>query len=82
MTDADEMANEIASAAASSREITDWEELNAKTPLLRGIYGNGFERPSPIQRKAILPIFNKRDIIAQAHPGRGKRRVFLSAPCK
>lgn len=76
MTDADEMANEIASAAASSREITDWEELNAKTPLLRGIYGNGFERPSPIQRKAILPIFNKRDIIAQAQSGTGKTACF------
>lgn len=77
MTDADEMAtNEIANATASSREITDWEELNAKTPLLRGIYGNGFERPSPIQRKAILPIFNKRDIIAQAQSGTGKTACF------
>ena len=24
------------------REINDWEDLNAKTLLLRGIYANGF----------------------------------------
>ena len=30
--------------------ITSWEELtNIKNELLRGIYGYGFETPSPIQ---------------------------------
>jgi translation initiation factor 4A len=61
---------------ANGIEINDWEELNAKTELLRGIYGNGFERPSPIQRQAILPIFNKRDVIAQAQSGTGKTACF------
>lgn len=58
------------------REINEWEELNAKTPLLRGIYANGFERPSPIQKKAILPLFEKRDVIAQAQSGTGKTACF------
>jgi superfamily II DNA/RNA helicase len=65
-----------AAAGATSTTINDWEELNAKTELLRGIYANGFERPSPIQRQAILPIFNKRDIIAQAQSGTGKTACF------
>jgi len=57
-------------------EINEWEELNVKLPLLRGIYANGFEKPSPIQRKAILPFFSKRDIIAQAQSGTGKTACF------
>lgn len=67
-------ANEVVSVATG--DINDWEELNAKTELLRGIYANGFERPSPIQRQAILPIFAKRDVIAQAQSGTGKTACF------
>ena len=58
------------------KEINEWEDLNAKTPLLRGIYANGYEKPSPIQRKAILPLFEKKDIIAQAQSGTGKTACF------
>jgi superfamily II DNA/RNA helicase len=58
------------------KELTSWEDLDAKVPLLRGIYAYGFETPSPIQKKAILPIFNKRDIIAQAQSGTGKTACF------
>jgi translation initiation factor 4A len=58
------------------KEINDWEDLNAKTPLLRGIYANGYEKPSPIQKKAILPLFEKKDIIAQAQSGTGKTACF------
>jgi len=57
-------------------EINEWEDLNAKIPLLRGIYANGFEKPSPIQKKAILPLFSKRDVIAQAQSGTGKTACF------
>ena len=57
-------------------EINDWEDLNAKTALLRGIYANGFEKPSPIQKKAIRPLFAKRDLIAQAQSGTGKTACF------
>jgi len=58
------------------KEINEWEELNVKTTLLRGIYASGFEHPSPIQKKAILPIFLKRDVIAQAQSGTGKTACF------
>ena len=60
----------------SLREINSWEELDAKIPLLRGIYNYGFEKPSPIQRKAILPIFSGKDVIAQAQSGTGKTACF------
>jgi superfamily II DNA/RNA helicase len=61
---------------ADKNEINDWEDLNAKPLLLRGIYANGFERPSPIQRQAILPLFSRRDVIAQAQSGTGKTACF------
>ena len=58
------------------KELTNWEDLDAKTPLLRGIYAYGFEKPSPIQKKAIGPIFDKKDVIAQAQSGTGKTACF------
>ena len=74
MTDTTTMTT--ATVTNEFNEINEWEELNVKLPLLRGIYANGFEKPSPIQRKAILPFFSKRDIIAQAQSGTGKTACF------
>lgn len=45
--------------------VEKFEDLNLKEEVLRGIYGYGFERPSPIQQKAILPVLQGRDTIAQ-----------------
>lgn len=59
-----------------NKEIETWEELDAKMPLLRGVYSYGFEKPSPIQRKAIKPMFDKKDLIAQAQSGTGKTGCF------
>ena len=71
-----EEKNCITNITTNISEIHDWEDLNAKTLLLRGIYANGFEKPSPIQRQAILPLFAKRDVIAQAQSGTGKTACF------
>ena len=57
-------------------EIRSWDDLNLKHELLRGIYAYGFEIPSEIQKKAILPIILKRDVIAQAQSGSGKTGTF------
>lgn len=56
--------------------INSWDELDLKHDLLRGIFGHGLEHPSPIQKQAILPIINKRDVIAQAQSGTGKTATF------
>lgn len=71
-----ETIQEVKETIQEVNEINEWEDLNAKTPLLRGIYANGYEKPSPIQRKAILPLFEKKDIIAQAQSGTGKTACF------
>ena len=59
------------------QDIETFDDLDISEDLLRGIYGFGFEIPSAIQRKAILPIIKKRDIIAQAQSGTGKTASFL-----
>jgi len=56
--------------------IKNWDDLDLKNEILRGIYSHGFERPSDIQQKSILPIINKRDVIAQAQSGTGKTGSF------
>ena len=60
----------------SVEEITNWNDLNIKENLLRGIFSFGFENPSPIQKRAIKPIIEKNDVIAQAQSGTGKTGAF------
>ena len=61
---------------ANIEEVNRWNELNLKENLLRGIYSYGFENPSPIQKKGILPILTGKDVIAQAQSGTGKTGAF------
>ena len=56
--------------------IKSWDDLNISAELLRGIYSYGFEKPSPIQERAIIPILEKKDVIAQAQSGTGKTGAF------
>jgi len=58
-------------------EFKNWDDLDLKECLLKGIYGHGFDNPSPIQSKAIKPIVNKKDVIAQAQSGTGKTGTFV-----
>jgi translation initiation factor 4A len=60
----------------SSYEIKYWDDLDLNPKLLRGIFGYGFEKPSPIQQKAIKPIISGKDVIAQAQSGTGKTATF------
>jgi translation initiation factor 4A len=56
--------------------IDDFDEMNLRENLLRGIYAYGFEKPSAIQQRAILPLAGKTDVIAQAQSGTGKTATF------
>ena len=60
----------------SEYNFTSWDNLGISEDLLRGIYAYGFEKPSPIQMKAIKPIMLKRDLLAQAQSGTGKTATF------
>jgi len=50
--------------------------MHLKDELLRGIYAYGFESPSAIQQRAVLPIVGGNDTIAQAQSGTGKTAAF------
>ncbi|BGP53745.1 hypothetical protein JCM8202_005518 [Rhodotorula sphaerocarpa] len=53
-----------------------FDALGLKEDLLRGVYAYGFEKPSAIQQRAILPVIKGRDVIAQAQSGTGKTATF------
>jgi ATP-dependent RNA helicase len=53
-----------------------FDKMGLKEELLRGIYAYGFEKPSAIQQRAIVPIITGRDVIAQAQSGTGKTATF------
>jgi translation initiation factor 4A len=50
--------------------------MDLREALLRGIYAYGFEKPSAIQARAIVPSCKGRDVIAQAQSGTGKTATF------
>jgi len=46
--------------------VQSFDELNLNEQLLRGLYAYGFNKPSAVQKRAILPIIKKRDVIVQS----------------
>jgi|TARA_B110000483_G_C18186814_1_gene539286 translation initiation factor 4A len=66
------------------KEISEWDDpdLNLRPNILRGIFAYGFEKPSPIQKKGLIPLIQpgckgkRRDILAQAQSGTGKTACF------
>jgi translation initiation factor 4A len=57
--------------------IQAWDQMDLKDDLLRGIFAYGFDTPSEIQKKAILPLISGKDLIAQAQSGSGKTGTFV-----
>lgn len=53
-----------------------FESMNLEDKMLRGIFSHGFERPSDIQTKAIVPMKDGHDVLAQARSGTGKTATF------
>jgi len=54
----------------------NFDNMGLREDLLRGVYSYGFERPSAIQQRAILPLSKGKDLIAQAQSGTGKTATF------
>lgn len=58
-------------------EYDSFDTMNLPDSLLRGVYSFGFERPSKIQSKGIVPMVQGRDLLAQAQSGTGKTGTFV-----
>jgi len=59
--------------------VETFDDMNLREALLRGIYAYGFEKPSLIQQRAIVPCIKGLDVIAQAQSGTGKTATFSIA---
>jgi len=59
--------------------VTSFDDMHLKDELLRGIYAYGFEKPSAIQQRGIMPVLAGHDTIAQAQSGTGKTATFSIA---
>ena len=62
-------------------EYTTFDSMNLKEPLLRAIYAYGYEQPSIIQQRAIVPFLTGQDLIAQAQSGTGKGEKTYELHC-
>lgn len=59
--------------------VGTFDDMKLNEELLRGIYGYGFEKPSAIQQRGIMPVLAGHDTIAQAQSGTGKTATFSIA---
>jgi len=60
-----------------SMELFDEKLGNPNLDLLQGITTYGFETPSEIQQKTIVPIHKGKNVIGQAQSGCGKTGAFV-----
>ena len=55
-----------------------FQELGLDKPILRALAELGYEKPSPIQEKAIPPALAGRDVLGCAQTGTGKTCAFAA----
>jgi translation initiation factor 4A len=72
--------DEVQTIESTWTEIVDnFDDMHLRENLLRGIFAYGFEKPSAIQQRAIMPAIKGYDLIAQAQSGTGKTATFSIA---
>eukprot|EP00340_Litonotus_pictus_P004716 CAMPEP_0170529538 /NCGR_PEP_ID=MMETSP0209-20121228/24533_1 /TAXON_ID=665100 ORGANISM="Litonotus pictus, Strain P1" /NCGR_SAMPLE_ID=MMETSP0209 /ASSEMBLY_ACC=CAM_ASM_000301 /LENGTH=519 /DNA_ID=CAMNT_0010821615 /DNA_START=26 /DNA_END=1585 /DNA_ORIENTATION=- len=54
-----------------------FDSMDLKTNVLRGIYNCGYDKPTLIQQKVIVPILENNDIIALAQSATGKSSSII-----
>ena len=62
--------------------VATFDAMGIREDLLRGLYAYGFEKPSAIQQRAVVPILSGRDVIAQAQSGTGKTSMIALTLCQ
>ena len=63
-------------SAQAAAEPTTFAELGLAGQLLAALTTLGYEEPTPIQREAIPPLMEGRDLLGQAATGTGKTAAF------
>jgi len=62
--------------SANIKVVTSFDEMDLNSNLLKGIFQAGFTEPSAVQARAITPIIEGRDVVAQSQSGTGKTTIF------
>ena len=63
--------------------VTSFAEMGIKDDFTEmGIYQYGFEKPSVIQQRAVVPILQGQDVIAQAQSGTRKTSMIGLTVCQ
>lgn len=75
-------AEEGINVSENVKVVKSFDEMGLRDDLLRGIFQYGFEKPSAIQQRALLPIVQGRDVIAQAQSGTGKSSLIAMSICQ
>jgi len=69
--------NDICEDMLNKEEINkDDKKEETILNLFRGVVSYGFDKPTPIQEKTIIPLYSGVDIIAQSQSGTGKTGAF------
>jgi ATP-dependent RNA helicase DeaD len=68
--------NESTMTTDAIEETTSFADLALRPELLRALVSLGYEEPTPIQRQAIPPLLEGRDLVGQAATGTGKTAAF------
>jgi ATP-dependent RNA helicase RhlE len=56
--------------------VNSFSELNLSAPLLKAIAAEGYDKPTPIQARAIPELMKGRDLLGIAQTGTGKTAAF------
>ena len=60
-----------------AKKVTSFADLGLDSRLLQGIAKQNFEKPTPVQIKAIPLALEGRDVLARAKTGSGKTAAYL-----
>ena len=77
----EDVAEIVAQSTDEVKVYSKFDSMDLSEELLRGVYAMGFEKPSAIQQRAIVPMKEGRDVLAQAQSGTGKTGTFLIGAC-
>lgn len=67
----------VAKQNRKNKKSGGFQSLGLSKAVIRGILRKGYKQPTPIQRKTIPMILEKKDIVAMARTGSGKTACFL-----
>lgn len=72
-----EISKSLKVANKKHKKSGGFQSMGLSYPIYSGIIQKGYKIPTPIQRKAIPVIMERRDIVAMARTGSGKTAAFI-----